>query len=100
MRSRRRLTLAAPPPDPFGEHERMAYRSRLCLLGAAFEFETNSQQLLRMIRNAYEGLPAHRSSLGGDRRFRMSLIATPGGPADRRRSELPPVRGLARVGLV
>lgn len=47
--------------DPF--RERVASdRASLQLLGARFEFESNSRELLGLVRSAYAGLPAHRLS--------------------------------------
>jgi hypothetical protein len=102
MRSRRRLTLAAPPPDPFAEHRRCARRERLQLLGAQFDFETDSARLLRIVRQAYARLPAHRFA-GVTPRLRVKLLAIAGAgecgaaPAAR---EPPPVRPLAGAGIV
>ncbi len=58
----KRLTLAAPPPDPFGEHRPARYRESLQLLGGQFQFETDSLRLLRLVRLAYARLPSHRFS--------------------------------------
>ena len=58
-RAGKRLTLAAPPPDPFGEHRRARFHVRLQLLGGRFDFETDSARLLRIVRIAYAGLPPH-----------------------------------------
>lgn len=77
MRGKRRPTLAAPPPDPFGEHRRAAWRQRLQLLGGQFAFETNSSRLLRIVRRAYARLPAHKFS-GVGPRFRVRLVLAPG----------------------
>jgi hypothetical protein len=59
MGQHRRPTLAAPPPDPFGERRRAAHRERLRLLGGTFDFETDSARLLRLVRAAYAQLPEH-----------------------------------------
>jgi hypothetical protein len=71
-----RLTLAAPPPDPFGEHRLARYSQRLQLLGGEFHFETDSARLLRLVRLAYARLPAHRFS-GQAPRLRVRLVLTP-----------------------
>ena len=76
MRPSRRVTLAAPPPDPFGERRRLPFHAQMRLLGAPFEFETNSSELLRLIHQAYQGLPAHRFT-DSRRRLRISLILAP-----------------------
>jgi hypothetical protein len=92
----RRATLAAPPPDPFGERHRPAWRERLQLLGGRFDFETDSARLLRIVRAAYAGLPAHR--LSGDPRLQVRLML---GSAERAaRAEPPPVRPLSGVGTL
>ena len=98
MRRARRLTLAAPPPDPFGERRRAALRERLQLLGGRFEFESDSARLMRIVRHAYAGLAPQRL---GRRvpRFRIRLALTPA-TASRGRSEPPPVRPLAGAQLL
>ena len=82
MRAAKRLTLAAPPPDPFGERRRVALRARLQLLGGRFDFETDSARLLRLVRLAYAGLPPHRLATVTPR-FRVRLQLTPRAPAQR-----------------
>jgi hypothetical protein len=77
MRRKPRPTFAAPPPDPFGEHRRAAWRERVQLLGGQFDFETNSPRLLRIVRRAYARLPAHKFGDVGPR-FRVRLILAPG----------------------
>jgi hypothetical protein len=102
MRNPRRLTLAAPPPDPFGEHRRAALRERLQLLGGRFDFETDSARLLRIVRLAYAGLPPHRLP-GVVPHFRVRLVLTPAARARRTKragSEPPPVRPLAGGGIL
>jgi hypothetical protein len=102
MRRNRRLTLAAPPPDPFGEHRRAAWCEQLQLLGGQFDFETDSPALLRIVRAAYARLPAHRFA-GVVPRFRVRLILTPArrpSAAARAAGEPPPVRPLAGDGIL
>lgn len=100
MRARARLTLAAPPPDPFGEHRRTALRARLQLLGGRFDFETDSARLLRIVRLAYAALPRHKLGTPVPR-FRVKLVLTPGERRARPpRGEPPPVRPLAGPGLL
>ena len=72
----KRLTLAAPPPDPFGEHRDALYSERLQLLGGQFHFETESARLLRLVRLAYARLPSHRFSSEAPR-LRVRLVLTP-----------------------
>jgi energy-coupling factor transporter ATP-binding protein EcfA2 len=102
MRTSRRRTLAAPPPDPFGERRRGALRARLQLLGAQFEFETDSARLLRIVRLAYARLPPHKLS-DAPPRLRVRLVLTPPqrpGAARRAAREPPPVRALASGGIL
>lgn len=102
MSGTRRLNLAAPPPDPFGERRHFRERLRRQLLGGKFEFETDSQRLLHIVRAAYAHLPAHRFA-GRAPRFRVTLAVTrvprtpPGARASR---QPPPVRSLAGDGIL
>ncbi|HXO66241.1 MAG TPA: hypothetical protein VN882_16240 [Steroidobacteraceae bacterium] len=101
MPRNRRTTLAAPPPDPFGEHRRTLWRERLQLLGGRFDFETDSVRLLRLVQAAYARLPAHRL---GDTlpHFRVRLVLTGTGRRAPARSpgEPPPVKPLAGAGIL
>jgi len=102
MASDRRATLAAPPPDPFGEHRRARWCERLDLLGGRFHFETDSVRLLRLVRAAYARLPAHRLA-GVLPRFRVRLVLTHAGRTARAaapRGEPPPIRALAGAGIL
>jgi energy-coupling factor transporter ATP-binding protein EcfA2 len=99
---KRRVTLAAPPPDPFGERRRGALRARLQLLGARFEFETDSVRLLRLVRAAYARLPPHRLERTAPRLL-VRLALTPPKPArapGRHRGAPPPVRALSADGTL
>lgn len=99
---KRRGTLAAPPPDPFGERRRGALRVRLQLLGARFEFETDSARLLRLVRQAYARLPPHRIAARVPR-LRIRLTLTPSlaaSRAGRLSAEPPPVRALSAAGIL
>ena len=98
---RRRDTLAAPPPDPFGERQRGALRTRALLLGGRFEFESDSARLLHIVRLAYARLPAHKLSSTAPR-LRVRLILTAPRRARRARSngEPPPVRAVATDGIL
>ncbi len=97
----RRDTLAAPPPDPFGERRGGAQRARMLLLGGRFEFETDSARLLRIVRLAYGRLPPHKF-LSIPPRLRVRLVLTPPPRSRRARwnSEPPPVRPLAAGGIL
>ena len=46
--------------DPFGERPTRLERRRAYLLGASFEFESSSPALLRLVDEAFAGLPRHR----------------------------------------
>jgi hypothetical protein len=98
----KRLTLAAPPPDPFGEHRRAVWCEQRQLLGGRFDFETDSPALLRIVRAAYAQLPTHRFA-GVAPHFRVRLILTPT-PRPRggawAAGEPPPVRPLAGGGIL
>ena len=48
--------------DPFQERGAKLLRLPLQLLGGRFEFQTASRELMRLVRWAYAGLPAHRMS--------------------------------------
>src|SRR5262245_59597018 len=99
----KRLTLAAPPPDPFGEHRDALYSERLQLLGGQFHFETESARLLRLVRLAYARLPSHRFSSEAPR-LRVRLVLTPREDSRLAPSfeagEPPAVRTLAAGGLL
>ncbi len=96
MRGKRRPTLAAPPPDPFGEHRRPQRRARLQLLGGAFEFEADSARLLQLVHRAYARLPPHRFAAASARlTVRLALLPARPARAARARAEPPPVRPLA-----
>jgi hypothetical protein len=86
MRKRRRLTLAAPPPDPFAERRRAVFRERLQLLGGQFDFETDSSRLLRIVRLAYAQLPPHKFAATAPH-FRVRLVLS---PSQRPRTSLAP----------
>ena len=81
MAHSRRKTLAAPPPDPFGEHRHAPWCLRQYLLGGQFEFRTDSRALLSVVQAAYAGLPPHRLAAPAPR-LRVRLVL---GPAARKR---------------
>jgi hypothetical protein len=100
MPDNRRLTLAAPPPDPFGERRRAAFRIRMRLLGGLFVFETDSARLLRIVRLAYARLPPHRLARAAPRFCVKLVLAPPGRAIPRRRGEPPVVRPLSGAGML
>ena len=74
--------------DPFRERRREARRTTLQLLGARFVFESESAELMRLVRWAYAGLPRHtlwarvprlavRLVLGGNAGSRKSAEPAP-----------------------
>jgi hypothetical protein len=76
--------------DPFGERT-PTMREHLQLLGARFQFESNSRQLLHLVESAYGDLPRHRLSDAAPRlTVRLQLMAG-GPPGSRRALEPPPV---------
>src|SRR4029077_15551514 len=100
MRSRKRQTLAAPPPDPFGELRGAAWRERLQLLGTRFDFETDSPRLLRILRHAYARLPAHTFTKIAPRLPLRLVVAPPGRVVPRAAAEPPIVHTLAAGGIL
>jgi hypothetical protein len=99
MHTRKRLTLQAPPPDPFGENRPATWCERLHLLGGQFDFETDSRALLQIVRAAYARLPAHRFGAAAPR-FRVRLLLSGKRTPARRTGEPPPVRPLAGAGIL
>jgi hypothetical protein len=87
MRSKK----AGPPDisaDPFHEQALPASRTRMHLLGGAFEFECGSAQLRRLVDWAYAGLPRHKLSEVPPRiRVRVALA-----PRARHRAQVDPPR--------
>jgi hypothetical protein len=85
--------------DPFGERT-PTLSEHLQLLGARFQFESNSRQLLHLVETAYGGLPRHRLS---DARplLRVRLQLMSGGPQhSRRRLEPPPLNMISGGGIL
>lgn len=66
MTSRLRPT-ADITADPFEERRDGLLRIHRQVLGGTFEFATESQELMRLVRWAYDGLPAHRLSAWPER---------------------------------
>jgi hypothetical protein len=46
--------------DPFGERSAVKLHREILLLGARIRFESNSEDLLRLVESAYAGLPRHK----------------------------------------
>lgn len=89
---------AEPTADPFAERRRPALRRRLRLLGGDFQFETDSPELLRIIEQAYAGLPP-QSFRSRAPRLRVRLVLTPAASRGAR-AEPAFVRPLAAPGLL
>jgi hypothetical protein len=82
--------------DPFGEHTRCGYGLQRKVLGGRFHFASDSQALLRLVEDAYGGLPAYE--LPGAEDFHVELRLLPA--RARHRDEPPPVRQQAGAGLL
>jgi hypothetical protein len=85
--------------DPFDERT-PRLREHLQLLGARFQFESNSRQLLHLVDSAYASLPRHRLSDVVPRlRVRLQLMSD--SPwRSRRRVEPPPVAMISGAGFL
>jgi hypothetical protein len=85
--------------DPFDERT-PTLRKPLQLLGARFQFESNSRRLLHLVESAYAGLPRHRlSDAGPHLKVRLQLMSG-GPPRLRRRLEPPPVTMISGAGFL
>jgi hypothetical protein len=84
--------------DPFGERTAVGMYRDFHLLGARVRFESNSEDLLRLVDWAYAGLPRHRLS-STEPRLRVRLLLT--SPERKRaRVEPAPLRMLSGAGLL
>jgi hypothetical protein len=89
----------APAADPFGESTPVKLSLRLQLLGASILFESNSGQLLRLVKAAYAGLPGH--ILGKpvpELRIRLQLARAERLPRGRKPAPLVTMGGLGLLG--
>lgn len=82
--------------DPFGERAPLVLSRRYTLLGAHFEFRSDSPELLALVDEAYRDLPAH--DLGGPQ-LQVELRLAEGN-ADFDDELPPPPRMLGGAGLV
>jgi hypothetical protein len=80
--------------DPFHEHPRGLLRIHRQVLGATFEFATESPELMRLVRSAYDGLPPHRLSTAPPR-MRVRLVLGSRVQAERRLRRARPRRRVA-----
>lgn len=72
--------------DPFRERRRGTRRATLQLLGARFEFESESAELMRLVDRAYAGVPRHKLSA---RVPRLAVRLVLGGNAGSQKSDEP-----------
>jgi hypothetical protein len=84
--------------DPFGEHSAPLASKRIQLLGAQFQFHSNSRELMELVEVAYAHLPRHRLARVSDV-LRVNLILSPK-PRSPNRSEPPPLSMLGGSGLL
>lgn len=73
--------------DPFRERSSKSMRLQLQLLGARIQFESNSPRLLRLVRQAYAGLPRHRLSTTPPKLTVKLMLRPSGQPRPRTRAE-------------
>jgi len=95
----RRLTSITPDlfADPFGERAFLP-KKKLQILGARFEFESDSPELMRLVESAYDSLPRHRVAAKPPR-LRVRLVAIPGA-ARRKNAEPPPLAMVSGAGFL
>jgi hypothetical protein len=67
--------------DPFREHRARKLRWCACVLGARFEFASNSRELLSIAQEAFAHVPQHRWQRAASRTLRVSLEHVRGGAA-------------------
>jgi hypothetical protein len=90
------------PADPFGERRPAAFRECMQLLGGRFHFETDSAQLLHIVRCAYANLPPHKLSATAPH-FRVKLLLASKAPRHQPAGmahEPPRVRPFAGGGIL
>jgi hypothetical protein len=93
----RRTEFTDPTADPFGERRRPALHRVARLLGGDFHFESDSPEMMRLVDQAYDGLPRHAFARSPPAlRVRLRVEAT---PRRRRRGEPPLLRPLAAPGM-
>jgi hypothetical protein len=85
--------------DPFGERATMMTRKHPGLLGARFQFESNSRELLNLVDSAYADLPRHLLSDAAPL-LKVRLLLGPREQSDRGRSEPAPLSMLSGPGYL
>lgn len=86
--------------DPFGERSAVGMHRDMHLLGAGIRFESNSEDLLRLVDSAYAGLPRHRlGRVTPQLRVRLTLT-TPERRRKRAHAEPDPLQMMSGAGLV
>ena len=84
--------------DPFGERSAGGIRRDLHVLGARVRFESNSEELLRLVDAAYAGLPHHRlSRIQPELRVRLVLTSSTRKSA---RGEPTPLQMMSAAGVI
>jgi hypothetical protein len=74
-----------PAADPFGERGTAAFRASAQVLGGEFNFEAGTRDLMRLVKQAFGRLPAHKLP-GAGRPFKVKLVMS----GARASPELPP----------
>lgn len=72
--------------DPFEERSAVGMHRDIHVLGARVRFESNSEDLLRLVDSAYAGLPRHKLSRV-ERQLRVRLVLT---SSERKRASVEP----------
>jgi hypothetical protein len=85
--------------DPFGERT-PTLRRHLQLLGARFQFQSNSRQLLHLVESAYGGLPRQRLSDAAPRLMVRLQLMSGGRQRLSRRLEPPPLNMISGGGFL
>ena len=93
----KRTPYSDPTADPFGERLQPALRRVCRLLGGDFHFETDSPELLRLIEQAYGGLPPH--ALGKPTPVLRIRLRVDGPPRRLLSGDPPMLRPLAAHGI-
>jgi hypothetical protein len=90
-----RAVSGEPTADPFQEHRRCALRASAHLLGGQFHFETDSRELLRLVKQAFGKLPAHKLPGSGPDFFVKLVLTRAAGQHPATEPEPPPLRTAA-----